>query len=560
MKTWLKQIVIQLGVTIVALGLLFTLGAPIIANLSGQSGVAQKAVITLGFAGEAYAVTPDYQVDGTDDDVQVQTALNALPATGGRLVLFAGNWVFSATVSRAINNVTVEGDGKGTYLTHDAATPLFTAGAQTGWVFKDFRTDAGYLTLANDTSVFNVNNGTYNVAPSGEATFIVAASNSFSTEKASANWICDGTADDVEIQAAINAATNGGIIALTSGTYNIAATVTLPNKTLTIEGSHASILTGSVSPLISYPTGVPTGLITLKGFKVIITSTNTGISANQTWTAAPVTSLFWDGLWLYTSTDNGTLAYIYGTRESTITNCVFEGKRLYGTASIGLSLSGNTTGGAMNITIANNQFFHLSQPLSATGADQTHLAGLRVENNIFIGCEYGPRFANIDSVTFLGNMSDSNYYGIYFESIRAPNIQGNYINAISGADGINIRSTFYSTFNGIIAGNVIYGGGTATGSGIGILSSGQTIYDLQIMNNNIQNLQVAINASPASGAITFLMIIGNRIDTCAHGIYLTTATKNLVTENILTSMSTSWISGTGASNNVTLNYYNSAWN
>jgi hypothetical protein len=97
MKSWLKQIGIQLGVTIVALGLLFTLGAPLIANLSEQSEVAQKAVLTLGFAGEAYAVTPDYQVDGTDDDVQVQTALNALPATGGRLVLFAGNWVFSAS-------------------------------------------------------------------------------------------------------------------------------------------------------------------------------------------------------------------------------------------------------------------------------------------------------------------------------------------------------------------------------------------------------------------------------------------------------------------------------
>ncbi len=194
--------------------------------LLGRVGI--KSTFTIGMAGTAYAATADYVVDGAADDVQAQAALNALPNTGGKLIFYAGNYVFTATVARAIPNVTIEGSGKATYFAYNGSTPSFSAGSQAGWVFKDFRTDAGYLTVANDTRVVNVNNGSYTVAPTGAATFIVASATATANEKANANWICDGTADETEINAAIAALpTQGGTVLLTSGTFVIAAPVNL---------------------------------------------------------------------------------------------------------------------------------------------------------------------------------------------------------------------------------------------------------------------------------------------------------------------------------------------
>lgn len=146
MRKWLRTIGVQFGVTFVALALLLSIGGPIFEH---APQAIQKAILTIGFIGQAYAVPPDYQVDGTADDVEVSQALNALPATGGKLILYAGNWKFNVTVSRAINNVTIEGDGKGTYLANNGSTALFSAGSQTGWVFKDFRTDAGWITVSS---------------------------------------------------------------------------------------------------------------------------------------------------------------------------------------------------------------------------------------------------------------------------------------------------------------------------------------------------------------------------------------------------------------------------
>lgn len=62
------------------------------------------------------------------------------------------------------------------------------------------------------------------------ATVVVAASDSLN--KAAANYVCDGVADNVEIQAAINALpAGGGKVLLLEGTYNCAATITLKSHT-----------------------------------------------------------------------------------------------------------------------------------------------------------------------------------------------------------------------------------------------------------------------------------------------------------------------------------------
>ena len=47
----------------------------------------------------------------------------------------------TATVSRAIDNVTIQGIGQSSYITNDGATAIFSAGSQSGWQFRDFRTE-----------------------------------------------------------------------------------------------------------------------------------------------------------------------------------------------------------------------------------------------------------------------------------------------------------------------------------------------------------------------------------------------------------------------------------
>lgn len=102
-----------------------------------------KNVFRIGFEGVTYAVTPDYTCDHNNDDAQVSSALNSLPSSGGKIILYGGTYDFDATVSRAIDNVTFEGAGVATYLGRNNSDFLITCAGQTGWMFKDIGTDAG---------------------------------------------------------------------------------------------------------------------------------------------------------------------------------------------------------------------------------------------------------------------------------------------------------------------------------------------------------------------------------------------------------------------------------
>ena len=89
-----------------------------------------------------------------------------------------------------------------------------------------------------DVNIRNLSAGSMTVdstAVKSVATYIVAASDS--RGKNAADYTCDGTADDVEIQAAIDALpASGGTVYLLEGTYTMAATVTIPDYT-TLTGS-----------------------------------------------------------------------------------------------------------------------------------------------------------------------------------------------------------------------------------------------------------------------------------------------------------------------------------
>ena len=75
------------------------------------------------------------------------------------------------------------------------------------------------------------------VAAGAAPTLVIAASDSLQSSKDRADLICDGTADEVQIQAAATLlATIGGRILLSEGSYALAAAVTLPSARVEILG------------------------------------------------------------------------------------------------------------------------------------------------------------------------------------------------------------------------------------------------------------------------------------------------------------------------------------
>lgn len=58
----------------------------------------------------------DYLCDGTDDQVEIQAAINALPSTGGEVVVLDGTYHITASINVNKNNVTLRGCGASTVL------------------------------------------------------------------------------------------------------------------------------------------------------------------------------------------------------------------------------------------------------------------------------------------------------------------------------------------------------------------------------------------------------------------------------------------------------------
>jgi hypothetical protein len=77
-------------------------------------------------------------------------------------------------------------------------------------------------------------------APTGSrsVTLVVAASDASAQSKASADYVCDGTSDEAEINAALAALpVNGGKLVLSEGTFNVASSILVQNDNATIVGA-----------------------------------------------------------------------------------------------------------------------------------------------------------------------------------------------------------------------------------------------------------------------------------------------------------------------------------
>lgn len=99
-------------------------------------------------------------------------------------------------------------------------------------------------TLTSTASTITTANITTLNAPTGRgATLVVAASDATATEKAQADYLCDGTADNVEIQAAIDSLASNGHIYLTEGNFTLTDTVNLKSDIKITGSGTATVIT-----------------------------------------------------------------------------------------------------------------------------------------------------------------------------------------------------------------------------------------------------------------------------------------------------------------------------
>lgn len=81
---------------------------------------------------------------------------------------------------------------------------------------------------------------TANATVGADAVLVVAASDAPAGIKTNADYVCDGTNDEVEINAAIaSLPTKGGKVTLSEGTFNIASSILIQNDNVTIIGAGA---------------------------------------------------------------------------------------------------------------------------------------------------------------------------------------------------------------------------------------------------------------------------------------------------------------------------------
>lgn len=103
------------------------------------------AKFVIGSATNGWAVTDcDYLCDGSNDEVEINTALMALPAMGGQIVLLDGKYNISAKISVTKSNVSIGGAGNATIL-------------KRSWIATNAN-DQGIITLENGTNNCTISN------------------------------------------------------------------------------------------------------------------------------------------------------------------------------------------------------------------------------------------------------------------------------------------------------------------------------------------------------------------------------------------------------------------
>lgn len=530
----MKKLVVSLATCLVLV--LAVVSLPVGKSISDVS--IGKYTISIG--SPAYAAgEADYTASGVDDHETFQTALDSLPAGGGQLVVFTGDYVWGAgqTVTRAIDNVTIVGIGTATSFSGDGVTPIFSAGSQTGWVFQNLKTDAGGITQSTDTILLNVTIGitlhsfksaTAIENPVGRgATYVVAASDSPAHVKAQADYVADGTADNVEIQAAIDALpAGGGTVLLTEGTFTIANGGSIYVRSyLTLEGMGKS----TVLTLVNGANATPVITNTIDTAYTQVTVTNLRIEGNSASTTGAVNGIYFNNGVSKFHLKN---TYIRDTRQHLV--------HLYRTSPD---------------FIFEDNYFESTMSWMGVYIDNSS------NNGVIIGNNFKNTFIMVDACKYLnitGNYFDGSLGAAVMMFQRAAtdnSITNNVIRPGAGVYGLYLNGINYGANNDLdgyfIANNWIEGGSGGLVLGRNPPPSEPVVRNM-ITNNYISTsaFGITLGAGAATGGSTNNTITGNKVVNSTYGINIdANSSNNIITGNDLRGNTTA-LADVGANNTV----------
>lgn len=359
----------------------------------------------------------------------------------------------------------------------------------------------------------------------------------------------DGTTNDATaIQACINACIN---IYFPSGTYLITSTLSLRAVQMDIQGEgRLSIITGSVSPLVQYPTSVTDGggnFVTqnLYDLSIVTTANNVGLQIAQTWTAAGKPSIKIEDCFFRNASTTTTTAKcinLQGVWAIDISFCQFEGKGTGGGPTTGIGgygiyaqIASDMSSSVMNVSITDCNFLTLAYPIyipPRAGAGRCE--GLHIAANTFIA-----GYKAITTYQTLATTVASNFFSDYNITIESnydfeSTISANLIDGPTFC-GVYLKSGSAGILEGVtIAANTI---SNPASTCIIILNStsDELIRNISITANSFLN---AVSPSPAGTAIDFtgsfvcagIAISGNSFKQLQYGInYSGSATNSNVT-------------------------------
>lgn len=248
------------------------------------------------------------------------------------------------------------------------------------------------------------------------ATVVVASSTSELKSRKGADYICDGTADNVELQAAIDSLpSTGGKVVLLEGTYNLAATVNIAEanaqKGITIQGQgYSTILKVNNSANIYALTFVPNtdGIwATFRDFTINCNGANQTTGGGGIYAAGAVECLF-DNLWIHEPFNYGIYLYQIGEanygHHNRVTNCLFdEGDNSSG-EGVGILMQSNDEN-----RITNCEFQSMGGTAETIAAaaiiDRTGLN--TIANCVFVGGGEGIRMVDASRMVIANNIFDS---------------------------------------------------------------------------------------------------------------------------------------------------------
>ena len=519
---------------------------PALVVMSGNVGIGTSSPMAkLSVVGNIYASTTAtstfthairstcFTVDGstciTTGGTSVQNWLIAsgalTPSTTLGIRINASSTIGNGT---ATGGLTIDGNATttGIIISQGTGTSTFAGGLEA----DQLNITAGTSTFANGIQLaagcFRDASGSC-IKDAGDTVVTVAANDSTAAEKAAADYVADGTADEATIQAAIDYAYNsgtGGKVYLLSGQFNIADQIDLATSTALIgQGSSTRLR-----------------LINSAPDNIAVLSAN---RAHGTY----VGYLHLEGNRANNINDNQNGITFSNTASSTIEYVSANSFQDYGIYLSGLNTSGNRV---QYSNILDNEDFGIVFDL---GSNQNNISG----NNISQNGSYGMYLVSAERNFITDNIINSNQSdgirlfvnsdGNIFESNRVANSASNAIsmsnsddnkfigNILVGSvdDGVILES---GSDNNTFIGNTISSGG---GDGVYISSSQYNVFETNSIQQNtnrgfylngfssgytvISNNVISLNTDEAIYIVSSPLtnISGNSIRGNGAGLYMT---------------------------------------